>query len=66
MRGEERRRKLGLFRQQQTRFNTQSMRRMVFALWRMWAQGTLLHEFARTTEARHAGLHFAEREWWMA
>ena len=38
---------------------------LVFALWRMWAQGTLLHEWAATTEARHASLHFCERAWWL-
>ena len=64
--GERERQKRSLWRAQHVVFNTQTMRRMVFSLWRMWADGSLLHEWARTTEARWGAVHFAEREWWRA
>ena len=48
-----------------TVFNARTVRRTVFALWRMWAQGTRLHEWARAQEARQAGLHFEETKWWL-
>ena len=64
--GERERQKRSLWRKQHVVFNTQTMRRMVFSLWRMWADGSLLHEWARTTEARWGAVHFAEREWWRA
>ena len=65
VRGEARRRARSLWRAQRILFNTQTMRRTVFALWRMWAQGTLLHEWARANEARQACLHFEETKWWL-
>ena len=77
-------------------FNTQTMRRTIFALWRMWAltltltltltvtltltrtrtrtrtrtlsrwaQGTLLHEWVRASEAKQACLHVAQTKWWL-
>lgn len=64
--GERERQKRSLWRAQNVVFNTQTMRRMVFSLWRMWADGSLLHEWARTSEARWGAVHFAEREWWRA
>ena len=65
VRGEAARRARSLWRVQRVFFNTQTMRRTIFALWRMWAQGTLLHEWARASEARQASLHFGETKWWL-
>ena len=30
-----------------------------------WAQGTLLHEWVRASEAKQACLHVAETKWWL-